>query len=179
VLYEDETKLRIKESMELFRDTFQQAKGKGLKVDGVPVFVVFNKLDFYNENWNLDNFTACFPNAAGSVSNAEQGLTFMQDAFREIAQNEAAVKTSMLNSLWDFRTAINAIEIDDCGGVLNKCCKKVVELNGGKMVAQLPEVMPAIKRRWRVKQNKDKAAAAFKNRESSTSGKKVSPMDQV
>ena len=74
----------------------------------------------------------------------------------------------------------NAIEIDDCGSLLNKCCKKTVELNGSKMVAQLPEVMPAIKRRWRVKQNKDKAAAAFKSRDdSSGGGKKVAPMDQV
>jgi Amt family ammonium transporter len=181
VLYEDENKLRIKESMELFRDTFQQAKGKGLKVDGVPVFVVFNKLEFFEDNWNVQNFITCFPRSVDAVKTAKDGLLFMQQAFREIAQNEAAIKMNMLDELWDFENAINAIEIDDCGGLLNKCCKKVVELNGRKMVAQLPEVMPAIKRRWRVKQNKDKAAAAFKSRSDGgdTSLKKVSPMDQV
>jgi hypothetical protein len=106
----------------------------------------------------------------------------MQKAFRDIAQNEAAVKQTMLNELWDFNNPINAIEIDDCGSLLNKCCKKTVELNGSSMVARLDEVMPAIKRRWRVKQSKDKAAAAFQTgKDASTprTGKKIAPLDQV
>jgi GTPase SAR1 family protein len=173
VCYEDETKLKIHESMELFRDTFQQAKGQGLSVEGIPVYVVFNKLDFYVENFNADNFKECFRDC-GNVNSPEQGVEHMQQKFRDVAQNESGIRPALLNDFWDFKNAINAIEIDDCGTLLSKCCQKTININSGKIVAALPEVEAAIKRRWRVKQQKDKAAAVF-SQGGGGSGKKVAP----
>ena len=70
----------------------------------------------------------------------------------KIAAEECGVGESVLTQFWDFDNCINAIEIEECGSLLTKAAEKTVEQSSSRMLAGLPALMPAVKRRWNVQQ---------------------------
>jgi len=77
VLYEEETKNRLQESLELFGETVRSPV-----FQDVPVFLVFNKKDLFEGCLDQTPLSVCFPDYTGDNS-TQDCISFIESKFRE------------------------------------------------------------------------------------------------
>lgn len=77
VLFEDDTKNRMHEALELFQDTVNKDIFKD-----TPVFLFLNKKDLFEEKIKKQGLECCFPEYSGA-QNTQESLAFISSRFKE------------------------------------------------------------------------------------------------
>ncbi|MES1920988.1 hypothetical protein MHBO_002593 [Bonamia ostreae] len=86
VLFEDETKNRLIESLELFEEIITNNY-----FSGIPIFIFFNKKDLFEKYLKKESIKCCFPDYDGSNKTQEQ-MEYIEAQFRNKIVGDYAVK---------------------------------------------------------------------------------------
>jgi GTPase SAR1 family protein len=94
VLFEDKTKLRMQESLDLFRATLENKT-----FYDIPVFLFFNKKDLFDEMIKVHPITSCFPSYTGPNADSQQALQYIIKQFQEVVpQGKTNFTTHILSA---------------------------------------------------------------------------------
>jgi hypothetical protein len=116
-LYEDESTLRMHESLTLF-DTMFGPKSKGA-FNRIPITVAFNKLDSFKETYSPEGMKRCFPDVPdASCKDADSAIEYIKQTFQDKCKNRQ--KPTLTH-------AYNAIDRSQCETLLRKVQKSIME----------------------------------------------------
>jgi len=126
VMREDASQKRILESLELF-DKWANNK----VFDGVPLLIVFTKLDYYEAQWDAAAFKATFPEFDGS--SPKEGIAHLKQIFKARYKgsgtvDEFVVNTTDMKHLGKLMHKIKSVVATQrSGDIMNMLQKPVVE----------------------------------------------------
>jgi GTPase SAR1 family protein len=140
VLYEDESVLRMHESMDVCENLFGSQK---CAFKDTPIHFCFNKLQSFKDSYSRDAFLKCFPECKGEIrgdwESSDEALKYIEKKFLE--------RATAIPERLRFSICYNAIETDDCRNLLKQLQQNVMTATApphGEKIAESIHSSPAV-----------------------------------